>query len=98
MPHTENILVSPETHFSRSTRREVNIPAKRFTPMKIQGKNLITTDGRFLVVLNHIPATSISVVALFGRNLTDEYYWSAVHASVEFCDRDSIGREDTDTH
>ena len=90
LPRTENILVSPETHFSRSTRGEridvvsfydgdtlefqgeVSIPPKRFTPVKMQGTSLITADDRFLVVLNHTPATSVSVVDLVARRFVTE--------------------------
>ena len=90
LPRTKNILVSPETHFTRSTRGEridvvsfydgdtlefqgeVSIPPKRFTPVKMQGTSLITADDRFLVVLNHTPATSVSVVDLATRSFVTE--------------------------
>jgi methylamine dehydrogenase heavy chain len=82
LPATRNVLVSPETYFSRGTRgqrtdvvtfydgntlspmAEVEIPPKRFTAVKMQGTSLLTDDDRFLMVLNHTPAASVSVVDL----------------------------------
>lgn len=90
LPRDSNIIVSPETYFSRGTRgertdvvvfydaetlepiSETVIPPKRFTAVKMQGTNALTDDGRFAVVLNHTPATSISVVDLDARKFVTE--------------------------
>jgi methylamine dehydrogenase heavy chain len=90
LPRARNILVSPETYFSRGTRGErvdvvtiyngdtlevegeIGIPPKRFTAVKMQGTSLITDDDRFLVVLNHTPATSLSLVDLDTRSFVTE--------------------------
>ena len=55
-----------------SFQYEIEIPAKRVTSVPMRALSAVTPDGRFLLVQNATPATSVSVVDLQARRAVAE--------------------------
>jgi len=54
-------------------RYEIEIPAKRAESLPIKALSAVTTDGRFLLIQNATPATSVTVVDLQQRRVAGEF-------------------------
>ena len=68
---------------------EIGIPPKRFLSLNVPYGTITTPDGRFLLVFNFTPATSVSVVDIAGRKFVGEI--ATPGCSLTYPMRDSRG-------